>query len=50
MRGLIRGIGADAVLECVGACPVGFARYVALSHGIELECTRLFDSQVHLQP
>jgi threonine dehydrogenase-like Zn-dependent dehydrogenase len=56
---LTRGIGADAVLECVGtqesmqqaigACrPGGYVSYVGVPHGVKLDGISLFFSHVHL--
>lgn len=56
---LTNGIGADAVLECVGTqesmmqairCtrPGGYVGYVGVPHGVELDGENLFFSHVHL--
>ncbi len=56
---LTKGIGADAVLECVGTresmmqaigCtrPGGYVGYVGVPHGVELDGEKLFFSHVHL--
>ena len=56
---LTKGIGADAVLECVGtqesmqqaigvARPGGFVSYVGVPHDVQLEGQSLFFAQVHL--
>jgi threonine dehydrogenase-like Zn-dependent dehydrogenase len=56
---LTKGVGADAVLECVGtqesmeqaigaARPGGFVSYVGVPHGVALEGQSLFFSHVHL--
>jgi threonine dehydrogenase-like Zn-dependent dehydrogenase len=56
---LTSGIGADAVLECVGtsesmqqaigaARPGGFVSYVGVPHGVTFDGQRLFFSHVHL--
>ncbi|WP_180540470.1 zinc-dependent alcohol dehydrogenase family protein [Nevskia soli] len=56
---LTDGIGADAVLECVGTQesmmqairstrPGGFVSYVGVPHGVELDGKDLFFAQVHL--
>jgi len=54
-----KGVGADAVLECVGtqesmmqaigsARPGGSVGYVGVPHGVELDGEKLFYSHVHL--
>src|SRR6266850_7797582 len=59
IKDLTRGIGADAVLECVGTqesmmqairCtrPSGAIGYVGVPHGVELNGEQLFFSHVHL--
>src|SRR6266571_1779306 len=59
IKELTNGIGADAVLECVGtqesmmqairsARPGGFAGYVGVPHGVELSGEELFYSHVGL--
>lgn len=59
IKDLTRGVGADAVLECVGTQesmlqaigatrPGGFVSYVGVPHGVTLEGQRLFFSHVHL--
>lgn len=59
IKDLTHGIGADAVLECVGtqesmmqairaARPGGFISYVGVPHGVELNGEQLFFSHVHL--
>jgi threonine dehydrogenase-like Zn-dependent dehydrogenase len=59
IKELTRGIGADAVLECVGtqesmkqaigaARPGGFVSYVGVPHGVELNGQDLFFRHVHL--
>lgn len=59
IKELTRGVGADAVLECVGtpeamdqaigACrPGGYVSYVGVPHGVKLEGQKLFFSHVHL--
>jgi threonine dehydrogenase-like Zn-dependent dehydrogenase len=56
---LTKGIGADAVLECVGtpesmkqaigcARPGGYVSYVGVPHGVQLDGQQLFYSHVHL--
>ncbi|WP_437929265.1 zinc-dependent alcohol dehydrogenase family protein [Sorangium sp. So ce291] len=59
IKELTRGVGADAVLECVGtqesmqqaigaARPGGFVSYVGVPHGVTLDGQGLFFSHVHL--
>lgn len=59
IKELTRGVGADAVLECVGtqesleqaigaARPGGFVSYVGVPHDVALDGQRLFFSHVHL--
>jgi threonine dehydrogenase-like Zn-dependent dehydrogenase len=59
IKELTKGIGADAVLECVGTQesmqqaigatrPGGFVSYVGLPHGVQLRGQALFFSHVHL--
>ncbi|GEL73403.1 zinc-dependent alcohol dehydrogenase family protein [Myxococcus virescens] len=59
IKDLTRGVGADAVLECVGTQesmlqaigatrPGGFVSYVGVPHGVTLEGQNLFFSHVHL--
>jgi threonine dehydrogenase-like Zn-dependent dehydrogenase len=59
IKDLTDGIGADAVLECVGTPesmmqairstrPGGFVSYVGVPHGVELNGTELFFAHVHL--
>jgi threonine dehydrogenase-like Zn-dependent dehydrogenase len=59
IRELTRGIGADAVLECVGTQesmmqaihstrPGGSVGYVGVPHGVELNGEQLFFTHVHL--
>jgi len=59
IRELTGGIGADAVLECVGTHesmmqaihatrPGGFVSYVGVPHGVELKGEELFFTHVHL--
>jgi threonine dehydrogenase-like Zn-dependent dehydrogenase len=59
IKELTEGVGADAVLECVGtqesmqqaigvARPGGFVSYVGVPHGVTLDGQRLFFSHVHL--
>jgi threonine dehydrogenase-like Zn-dependent dehydrogenase len=59
IKDLTDGIGADAVLECVGTPesmmqairstrPGGFVSYVGVPHGIELNGTELFFAHIHL--
>src|SRR3954469_18865944 len=59
IKELTRGIGADAVLECVGTAesmaqairstrPGGGIGYVGVPHGVELDGEQLFFSHVHL--
>ncbi|MDC3960523.1 zinc-dependent alcohol dehydrogenase family protein [Polyangium jinanense] len=56
---LTKGIGADAVLECVGtsesmtqaigcARPGGYVSYVGVPHGVKLDAQKLFFTHVHL--
>jgi threonine dehydrogenase-like Zn-dependent dehydrogenase len=57
---LTKGVGADSVLECVGAQesmmqaiqstrPGGYVSYVGVPHGVELDGQKLFFTHVHLQ-
>ena len=59
IKDLTKGVGADAVLECVGTQesmmqairstrPGGYVRYVGVPHGVELQGEELFFSHVHL--
>lgn len=59
IKELTRGVGADAVLECVGtqesmlqaigaARPGGFVSYVGVPHGVALDGQKLFFRHVHL--
>ena len=59
IKELTKGIGADSVLECVGTHesmmqaiqstrPGGFASYVGVPHGVNLDGSQLFYSHVHL--
>jgi threonine dehydrogenase-like Zn-dependent dehydrogenase len=59
IKELTKGIGADAVLECVGtqqsmmqairsARPGGFVSYVGVPHGVQLDGQELFFAHVHL--
>jgi threonine dehydrogenase-like Zn-dependent dehydrogenase len=59
VKDLTRGVGADAVLECVGtpeamtqaigACrPGGYVSYVGVPHGVKLDGQMLFFRHVHL--
>jgi threonine dehydrogenase-like Zn-dependent dehydrogenase len=59
IKDLTEGIGADAVLECVGTQesmmqaihstrPGGWVGYVGVPHGVELKGEELFYSHVHL--
>jgi len=59
IKDVTRGVGADAVLECVGtqesmqqaigaARPGGFVSYVGVPHGVTLAGQSLFFSHVHL--
>jgi threonine dehydrogenase-like Zn-dependent dehydrogenase len=59
IKDLTRGVGADAVLECVGtpesmkqaigaARPGGYVSYVGVPHGVELDAQKLFFTHVHL--
>jgi threonine dehydrogenase-like Zn-dependent dehydrogenase len=59
IRELTKGIGADAVLECVGtnesmqqaigaARPGGYVSYVGVPHGVSLDGQKLFFTHVHL--
>ena len=56
---LTRGVGADAVLECVGTQesmwqairatrPGGFVSYVGVPHGVQLDGAKLFFTHTHL--
>jgi threonine dehydrogenase-like Zn-dependent dehydrogenase len=58
VKDLTKGIGADAVLECVGtgesmmqairsARKGGYVSYVGVPHGVELDGRELFFSHVH---
>jgi threonine dehydrogenase-like Zn-dependent dehydrogenase len=59
IRELTKGIGVDAMLECVGTQesmmqairstrPGGFVGYVGVPHGVELDGEQLFFTHVHL--
>jgi threonine dehydrogenase-like Zn-dependent dehydrogenase len=59
IKDLTKGLGADAVLECVGtpqsmkqaigaARPGGYVSYVGVPHGVQLDAQRLFFAHVHL--
>src|SRR5258707_14499715 len=59
IKDLTKGVGADAVLECVGTQesmmqairstrPGGYVSYVGVPHGVELQGEELFFSHVHL--
>jgi threonine dehydrogenase-like Zn-dependent dehydrogenase len=59
IKELTRGIGVDAMLECVGTQesmmqairstrPGGFVGYVGVPHGVELSGEELFFTHVHL--
>jgi threonine dehydrogenase-like Zn-dependent dehydrogenase len=59
IRELTGGVGADAVLECVGtpesmkqaigcARPGGYVSYVGVPHGVQLDGQKLFFTHVHL--
>lgn len=59
IKELTNGVGADAVLECVGtneamhqaigaARPGGYVSYVGVPHGVELDGADLFFRHVHL--
>ena len=59
IKKLTSGIGADAVLECVGSQesmmqairstrPGGYVGYVGVPHGVALDCQELFFAHVHL--
>lgn len=59
IRELTKGVGADAVLECVGmaesmqqaigaARPGGYVSYVGVPHGVQLDAQKLFFTHVHL--
>jgi len=59
IKELTRGVGADAVLECVGtpeamqqsirsARPGGHVSFVGVPHGVQLDGQQLFYSHVHL--
>jgi threonine dehydrogenase-like Zn-dependent dehydrogenase len=59
IKELTRGVGADSVLECVGTeesmmqaigstRPGGYASYVGVPHGVELNAQELFFTHVHL--
>jgi threonine dehydrogenase-like Zn-dependent dehydrogenase len=59
IKELTKGVGADAVLECVGtpesmqqaigaARPGGFVSYVGFPHDVKLDGQQLFFSHVHL--
>jgi threonine dehydrogenase-like Zn-dependent dehydrogenase len=60
IKDMTAGIGADAVLECVGthdameqaiasARPGAFVGFVGLPHGVNIDATRLFGSHVGLR-
>jgi threonine dehydrogenase-like Zn-dependent dehydrogenase len=60
IKEMTKGVGADAVLECVGTQesmmqaisatrPGGYVSYVGVPHGVELDGEKLFFSHVHLQ-
>jgi threonine dehydrogenase-like Zn-dependent dehydrogenase len=59
IKEITKGIGADAVLECVGTQqsmmqairstrPGGWVGYVGVPHGVQLDGQELFYSHVHL--
>jgi threonine dehydrogenase-like Zn-dependent dehydrogenase len=59
IKELTKGVGADAVLECVGtaesmqqaigaARPGGYVSYVGVPHGVQLDGSKLFFTHVHL--
>ena len=59
IKELTNGVGADAVLECVGTQqsmmqairstrPGGSVGYVGVPHGVELDSEQLFYSHIHL--
>jgi threonine dehydrogenase-like Zn-dependent dehydrogenase len=59
IKEMTKGLGADAVLECVGTQesmmqaisatrPGGYVSYVGVPHGVELDGEKLFFSHVHL--
>jgi threonine dehydrogenase-like Zn-dependent dehydrogenase len=59
IKELTKGVGADAVLECVGttqsmdqavgvARPGGYVSYVGVPHGVQLDGQKLFFTHVHL--
>ncbi len=59
IKELTKGVGADAVLECVGTAelmtqaiqstrPAGFVSYVGVPHGVELKGEQLFYTHIHL--
>jgi threonine dehydrogenase-like Zn-dependent dehydrogenase len=59
IKDLTQGVGADAVLECVGtsesmlqaigaARPGGYVSYVGVPHGVQLDGNKLFFTHVHL--
>jgi threonine dehydrogenase-like Zn-dependent dehydrogenase len=59
VKDLTKGVGADAVLECVGtpqsmkqaidaARPGGYVSYVGVPHGVQIDAQRLFFAHVHL--
>ena len=59
VKELTKGVGADAVLECVGtaesmqqaigaARPGGYVSYVGVPHGVQLDGQKLFFTHVHL--
>jgi threonine dehydrogenase-like Zn-dependent dehydrogenase len=59
IKEMTKGVGADAVLECVGTQesmmqaisatrPGGYVSYVGVPHGVELDGEKLFLSHVHL--
>ncbi|MBC2874266.1 MULTISPECIES: zinc-dependent alcohol dehydrogenase family protein [Streptomyces] len=60
IKGLTGGVGADAVLECVGTAesmrqairstrPGGNAAFVGVPHGVQIDGRELFDSHVALR-
>jgi threonine dehydrogenase-like Zn-dependent dehydrogenase len=59
IKDLTKGVGADAVLECVGTQesmmqairstrPGGYVSYVGVPHDVELNDEELFFAHVHL--
>jgi threonine dehydrogenase-like Zn-dependent dehydrogenase len=59
IKDLTKGVGADAVLECVGTSesmqqaigatrPGGYVSYVGVPHGVQLDGGKLFYTHVHL--